>query len=184
MGRDVTRSHKSGDVRPHLFCPVGPTFLVTKIFFYGAFRCQSLPPNSQNTRGAFGRNARSRKYNSVCSINKRRTICVFKCWLNCQLASFEVLRSLEQTSNAATPSWSAVLFFCVLSHKTISGKFRDFQCFSCQIGRTCPVKDFLVSRNGAFFGPKKRPRTSLVMKMTMFTLNLIREFQGTRKPPR
>ena len=35
---------------------------------------------------------------------------MFQCWLTCQLASVESLRSLEKTIDDPTPSWSAVLF--------------------------------------------------------------------------
>ena len=58
-------------------------------------------------RGTFGRNAK--KHDNTTVLNKqKRTICVSKCWLNCQLASCEALRSLEKAIDDPTPSWSAV----------------------------------------------------------------------------
>ena len=44
--------------------------------------------------------------------------------------------------------------------KAISVKLRNCLCFPYHIGRTCPVKDFSWSRNGAFCGTKKKNRAA------------------------
>ena len=92
-------------------------------------------------------------------LNKqKRTICVFKFWLNFQLASFEALLSLEKPINDPTQSWSAVPFFASCRTKRYPSKLGIYSVFSYHIGQACPVKEFWWSRNGAFFENKKKSR--------------------------
>ena len=124
---------------------------VTKCFL---LRCIALPilPQIHKKRGAFGRNEKTRTYNSV------DTICVFKCWLKCQLTSFEALLSLEKTIDDPTPSLSAVPVFRLVAENDVRQKSEVSSVLSYHIGGTCPVKEFSLSRNGAFWGTeKKRP---------------------------
>ena len=80
-----------------------------------------------------------------------------KC-LNCHLASFEALLSLEQnTINDPTPSWRALPFCVLSSKKRYPSKLCNFYAFSYHIDQTRPVKEFCWSRNGAFFGRQTKP---------------------------
>ena len=172
-----TREPSIKDVRHHPFCPIEPTFFVTKICLLPGISLPILPQiSSKKKREGHSSEMQKKEHEHTTVLNKqKRTICVFKCWLTCQLASFEALRSLEKTIDDPTPSWSAVLF-CVLSHRNdIRQKKRNFLCVSCHIGGTCPVKEFSGSRNGAFFwDQKKRPRrTSPVIDVsTCFLLDV------------
>ena len=91
---------------------------------------------------------------------------MFKCWLNCQLASFEALLSLlshEKTSNDPTPSWSAVLFFLrlVVQKKRHPSTFDHFSVFSNHVGQMCLLKEFWCSMDRAFFLGTKEGRDAL-----------------------
>ena len=55
--------------------------------------------------------------NTTVLYKQKRTICVINCWLNCQLASFEALRSLEKSHRRSNANVERGPFFCVLSHK-------------------------------------------------------------------
>ena len=111
----------------------------------------------KNERGIRPKFKKTRK--STVLNKQKRTICVFKCWLNCQLASFEALLSLAKPINDPTQSWSVVPFFASCRTKRYPSKLGIYFVFSYHIGQTCPVKEFWWSRNGAFFeNKKKRPR--------------------------
>ena len=91
---------------------------------------------------------------------QKRTISVFKCWLTCQVASFEALLSIDKAID--DPPWSAVPFFASCRTKNeILQHFRIFLCFSYHIGGTCPVKEFPWSRNGVFVGTEKQATTHI-----------------------
>ena len=142
----------SGDVRLHrFFVQLNPPFRDQN--FSSAVHFVVNPArNFTKTRGAFGRNAKKRKFNSVESQSAS------KCQLNCQLASFEALRSLEKTIDDPTPSWRAVPFLRFVAQNRYPSNCVISLSFSCHIGGTCRVNEFSWSRNGAFFGTEKKGR--------------------------
>ena len=100
----------------NFFYPIESTFS-WPIFFSRGISLPILPHISKKRKGIRPKCKNKKKRENTKVLNKRkRTICVFKCWLNCQLASFEALLALEKTIEDPTPSWCAVPF-CVLSHK-------------------------------------------------------------------
>ena len=87
----------------------------------------------------------------------KRTVCASKCWLSCQLASFEALLSLEKKPSTVQRHRGPRSLFCVLSHKNeIRQNCVISYVLSFHIGRTCPVKEFSWSRSGAIFGIAKK----------------------------
>ena len=142
--------------RTHLF--------VTKFFFHGAFRCQPchtfhLPPHQKKRD--------TRKYNSVENISKKRTICVFRCWLNCQYRHpLKLCCHLKKTINHPTPSWSAVPYLRLIAQKRYPSKLRNFRCFLVSHRKNISGKRiFVVTERCIFWDQKKRPRrTSLGQK--------------------
>ena len=86
--------------------------------------------------------------NTTVSNKQKPTICVFECWLDCQLTPFEALRSLfflkKKNIDDPTPSWSTVpplrfpSFFFVL-HRNMSGE-----------------RMFVVTERCILGGPKKK----------------------------
>ena len=78
---------------------------------------------SLTTRGALGQNEKKKKTRK-CNIveeTKKRTICVFKFWLNCQLASFEALLSPDKKNPSTIQRHrEARSLVCVLSYKKTS----------------------------------------------------------------
>ena len=132
--------------------PLPLHLFVTQIFFHGACCCcQSCTHFAKKkTRGAFGRNAKKKNHESTTVLNKqKRTICVFKCWLICQLAPFEALRSLAKTS---TIQRHGPFFASCRTKNNIRQTCLFSYIYPYHIGRTCPVKAFSWSRNGAFWG--------------------------------
>ena len=91
-----------------------------------------------------------------CSTNKKRTICAFECWLNCQLASCDALPSLEnKPSTIQRHRGARSLILRLVVQKRYSSKLGNFCVFSYHIGQTCAVKEFSWSRNGALRGTTK-----------------------------
>ena len=132
---------------------------MTNFSFTGQFVVNLCHKFHKKTKG--GIRPKCKKYENTTVFNKqKRTSCVFKCWLNCQLACFEALLSLEKKNiDDPTPPWSAVLFLRLVTHKRYTSKLRDVLCFfQYHFGGTCPVKEFSWSRNGAFWDTEKRPR--------------------------
>ena len=113
----------------------------------------------KKTRGAFGRIAKKQQQQHENTTVKPLSA-YSKCWLICQMASFEALWSLEKTIDDPTPPWSAVPFLRLVAQKRYPSKLCNFLCSSYHIGETCLVKEYSWSRNGAFLGDqkKKRPR--------------------------
>ena len=90
-------------------------FFVT-IFFAGHFVYKSCYTfRKKKKRGIFGRHAKTRENTTVLK-KQKHTICVFKCWLNCQLASSKFCGYLKKPSRIQ-PHRGARSFFCVLSHQ-------------------------------------------------------------------
>ena len=111
------------DVRPHrFFVQLNRRFRDQYFSFTGHFVANpaTIFAKKKNTRSIRPKCKKKQheKYNSFES-TKKRTVCPFKCWLTCQLASSEALLSKKKKKNIddPTPSWCAVPFFCVLSHK-------------------------------------------------------------------
>ena len=128
------------------------------IFLLRGISLPILPHISQkNERGIRQKCTKHRKFRTVLN-RQKRTICVFKCWLNCQLASFEALRSLEQ-KNINRPCHFQCLTASI--QKRCPSKMHDFPVFSYHIGGTCPVKECSWSRNGAFFGDRRKATTHI-----------------------
>ena len=79
----------------------------TNVFLLRGISLPTLPQISQTTRRSWAEmQKKTRKYNNV--EKQKRTICVFKCWLNWQL--LKLCCHLKKTINDPTPSWSAVPF--------------------------------------------------------------------------
>ena len=72
------------------------TFFVIKMLPLRTLRCQTFHIKHKGYSVEM-----QHKYNSV-ELTKKRSICVSKCWLNCQLASFEGLPSLEKKNRRRT----------------------------------------------------------------------------------
>ena len=89
-----------------VFCPIEP-------FFYGAFRCQSCHTFKKTNNRVIRPECKKENENITVLNKQKRIVCVFKCWLDSQLASLEALLSLESTIDDPTPSWRSL--FCVLS---------------------------------------------------------------------
>ena len=113
-----------------------------------------VPHISQtNERGTFGRNAKKHENTTVLN-EQNRTLCVFKCWLKCQLASFEALLSLEKKTHRRS---KAIVERgpCFASCRT--------RTICVEIGppsflvshQTSPVQEFWWSQNGAIWDQKK-----------------------------
>ena len=146
-----------------LLHPSSPHF-VTKNFLLRVYRCQSchtFRKKKKKKRERRSAEMQNKQENTTVLNKRRRTICEFKCLLNCQLASFEALLSLEMTIEDPTPSWSAVPFFASCRTKTISVKIGYFPMFFVSNRKTCPVKEFSWSRTGAFFGTEKKAATHI-----------------------
>ena len=147
----------SKNMRPHrLFVQLNPPFCDQKVFFYGAFRCQSCHKFHNKRQG---HSAEMKKHQNTTVLNQqKRTVCVFKCWLNCQ--NWHTLKLCDHLKKPPTIQRhrGAVPLLRLIAQKRYPSKLHNFLCFSCHIGRTCPVKEFSWSRNSAFFGTKKRPR--------------------------
>ena len=142
---------KLRDVRPRrLFVQVNPPLGDQKFSFTEHFVANPATHFSKKNE----RNIRPKRKEH----KQKRTVCGFKCWLNCQLASFEALRSLEKTIDDPTSSWSAVPVLRLVPQKPYPSNCVISNVFSYHIGGTCPRKEFSWSRNGAFFGTEKRPR--------------------------
>ena len=89
------------------FVQTNPPFRDQQFSFTGHFIAN---PARTATKKREGHSAEMQKHEHTTVLNRqKRAICVFKCWLNCQVASFEGLLSLEKTIDDPTPSWSAVL---------------------------------------------------------------------------
>ena len=71
--------------------------------------------------------------NTTVVLKQKRIICILECWLNCQLASFEALQSLEKTIDDPTPSWSAVPFLRLVAEKRYPSGFVISYVFSYHI---------------------------------------------------
>ena len=129
-----------GDARPKsYFLPIEPHFVT---FFFA--RHFVANPSTNSTKKRERHLAEVRKNEKM----KKRTICAFKCWLCCPLASFEALQSLEKNIDDPTPSWSAVPFL----HGTVrfSGTHRRPR-------RTSPVNQHqLPSCNGVTTSMQRR----------------------------
>ena len=108
----------------------------------------------KSTRGAFGGNEKNTKSTTVFN-KQKRTICVFKCWLHCQLEPFEALLSLEKTNDDKNAIVERDPFLRLVAQKRYPSTLFNFLFFSYHIGRTCPVKEFSWLRNSTFFGTKK-----------------------------
>ena len=92
-------------------------------------------------------------YNSV-----EYTYCAFKCCLNCQVASFEALRSLEENHRRSNATVERGSFFASCRTKTRSVK----TCIIFNVFLYHPVKDF-VDTERCIFGTQQKPRrTSLI----------------------
>ena len=98
-----------------------------------SLRCIPLPTQphiSQENERDFGQNAK--KHENTNALNKqKRAISVCKCWLNCELVSFEAMVSLDKTINDPTPSGSAVLFLHIVIQKRYPSTVDNFYLFSC-----------------------------------------------------
>ena len=101
----------------------------------------------KNERGIRPKCKKQRKHEHT-TVLKKRTIWVFKCWLNCQSASFEALLSFFKKIN------DPCRFHCLPAsvQKRCPSKWSNFFVFSNNLGQTCPVKEFWWSRNGATSG--------------------------------
>ena len=137
-------------------CPIEPTFSVTNVSFTGHFVANPATNFTDKREGAIGRDAKKHENTTVLN-RQKRTLCVFKCWLNCQPASFEALLSIEKNHRRANAIVERGPFFCVLSHKNdIRQHCVISQVFSYHVGGTCPVKDFSWSWNGALLETEKK----------------------------
>ena len=90
------------DVRSHrFFVQLNPPFHDQNFSFTVHFVANpaTYPSSQKNERDIRPKCKKKKKHENTTVLKKqKRTICVFKCWLNCQLAPFEALRSLEQPS--------------------------------------------------------------------------------------
>ena len=101
-------TNANGRASPLFICPIEPTHLFeTKKNLLRSISWPILPQFAQKTGGHSGE-MQNKHENTTVMKKEKRTICVFKCWLNCQLAIFETLLSLEKPIDDPTPSWSAV----------------------------------------------------------------------------
>ena len=115
-----------------------------------AFRCQPCHKFHKIIESNIQPKCKNKDENTKVLNKQKRTICMFKCWLNFQLASFKTLMSREKKPiNGPTPSWSAVPFSRLVVQKRYPSKLGNFYVVSYHIGQTCSVKEFWCSRNGA-----------------------------------
>ena len=122
-------------------------------------RCISLPILPQisqnNERNIRPKCKKKTKHTAV--LNKqKRTIGEFKCWLNCQLASFEALRSLEKNHRQSNAIAERGPFFASCRTKTISVKLRIFLGFFVSHRRNMSGKRVFVVTERCFVGDKKK----------------------------
>ena len=69
------------------------------------------------------------------SQNRKRSICVFKCWLICQLASFEALQSLEnKPSTTQSHRGARSLFLRLVVPTRYPSNWGNFHVFLYHIG--------------------------------------------------
>ena len=104
-----------------VFCPTEPHLCVTKmIFFAGHFVANPATNVTKNKRRI---RPKCKKHENTTVLKKQKcTICVYKCWLNCQLASFEALRSLAKKHRRTNAIVERGQFFASCRTKTISVK--------------------------------------------------------------
>ena len=147
---------------PIFFVQLNPPFR-DHVFFSGHFVANPATNFHTKKREGIWPTCK-KKHEHTTVLNKQiRTICVFKCWLDCLLASFEALLSLEKAIDEPTPSWSAVPFLASCRTKTTSVKLCTFLCFSSSHRRNMSGKRiFVVTERCIIWRTKKRPRrTSL-----------------------
>ena len=96
---------------------------------------------------------------------QKRTICVFKCWLNCQLASVEALPVTQKEPSTIQRRRGARSLFCVQSCKNdIRRNWVPSMLSRITSDKHVPIKNlgWVVTELCIFGGSKKRPRrTSL-----------------------
>ena len=130
---------------------------MTNVFLFRGISLPILPQIShENEKGHPSRNVK--KHTTV--LNKHnRTIFEFKCWLDCQLASFEALLSYEKKkSSTIQRHLGARSIFCVWSYKNDISQ----NCASSYVPPYHTGKKYFVVTERCIFGTeKKRPqRTS------------------------
>ena len=76
-----------------------------------------------------------KKHENTSVLNKqKRTICVFKCWLSCQAASFEALRSLEKAiDDASNAIVERVFFLRLVVFSTSLQPYKNDSCLSLML---------------------------------------------------
>ena len=94
--------------------------------------------------------------NTTLLIEQKKHCLVFQCWLNCQVASFEALLSLEKTISEPTLSWSRVLFLSFVVQLTISVKIGQCLCLLVSHRTNMLRKKFLVVTERCISGDQLR----------------------------
>ena len=115
---------------------------------------------TKKTGGAFGRNAK--KHENTTVLNKqKRTLCVFKCWLNCQMASCEALLSLEKKKTSPIQRHHAArsLFASCRTKPDVRQNYVISSVFFVSHRKNMIGKrNVVVTERCIFLGQKKRPR--------------------------
>ena len=159
---------KSPYVRPHRF-HVQLHAIVTQFrFFTVAFQLHKHDCHKKHM------NANARRIRPTCRkktehttlLNKQKTctVCVFKCWLNCQLASFEALLScrLKKSQRPNAIVERSPFFVSCRTQKQYPSKLRNLLCLLVSHRTNLSGKRILVvTERCIFFGTGKGPqRTS------------------------
>ena len=114
--------------------------------FFPSISLPTLPHISSKTKTRV-HSTEVQKHDNTTVNQQKRTICVLKCWLNCQVASFEALLSHE-----------AVPFLRLDVQKRHPVNMMYFVCFLVSHRTTCTVKECWRSRKGSFLATKKKAR--------------------------
>ena len=124
-------SKKQGCLSPSFFVQLNPFFHDQFYSFTGHVVANPTThfTSQKKERGIWPKCKTIRKYNGV-FFEQKRTICSFKCWLNCHLASFEALLSLEKKKHRRS---NAIVergpFFASCRTKTIIRQIAQFPMF-------------------------------------------------------
>ena len=136
-----------------VFVPLNPPFR-DQFFLLPGISLPTVPQVSQKKREGHSAECKKKNENTKVLKKHKRIICVFKCWLNYQLASLEAVLSLGKIN-------APCHFQCLSAN--IENDFRQHRLIS-YVSRitSCRVKELSWRRNGPFFRTEKKPRrTSL-----------------------
>ena len=143
------------DMRPHRFLvQLNPPFRNQHFSFTGHFVANPATHFTENERGI---RPKWKTHDHTTVLNKqKRTVCVFRYWLICQLASFEALLSLEKHHQRSTAIVERGSFFCFLLYKYDIRQHWVISLFSrITSGTHVPIRILVITERCNFWDKEK-----------------------------